>query len=93
MASLNVSLSDDLRAYVDERVRRGGFSTPSEFVRQLIREDQRQEADRRLEALLLEGLDSGAARKITEKDWKQVRAAVKNTLAARRTRGRKRRAR
>ena len=61
MASLNVHMPSDLRTFVDRRTKKGGFSTPTEYVRHLIREDQRREADRRLEELFLEGVKSGRA--------------------------------
>jgi len=93
MASLNVPMSDELRDYVDKRVKRGGFSTPSEYVRQLIREDQKREADRRLEDLLLEGLDSGPATPMTDRDWQEIRSTVRTRLAERTRNGRKKRKR
>ena len=42
MTSLNISLPDPLKAYVDERVATGDYGTPSEFVRSLIRQDKEQ---------------------------------------------------
>ena len=59
MASLNVSLPKTLRKYVEVRVKSSGFSTPSEYVRSLIREDQKRKALERIEAVLLEGIASG----------------------------------
>lgn len=40
MTSLNVSLPDPVKAYVEERVATGDFGTPSEFIRNLIRQDK-----------------------------------------------------
>lgn len=57
MASLNISLPDPLKAYVEERVSSGDFGTPSEFIRSLIRQDKEQRGAR-LEAQLLEALNS-----------------------------------
>jgi antitoxin ParD1/3/4 len=59
MASLNVSLPKTLREYVEGQVDEGGYSTPSEYVRSLIREDQKRRVAERIEALLLEGIASG----------------------------------
>ncbi len=42
MTSLNISLPDPLKAYVEDRVASGDFGTPSEFVRNLIRQDKEQ---------------------------------------------------
>lgn len=62
MASLNVNMPKDLRDYVDQRTAEGGFGTPTEYVRHLIRRDKESEAKRKVERLLLEGLASGKAR-------------------------------
>lgn len=55
MGTMNISLPDSLRAFVEERVSEGGYSSSSEYVRELIRREQ----DRtRLRGLLLEGAES-----------------------------------
>lgn len=55
MGTMNVSLPDNLKAYVDQQVQQAGYGTSSEFIRDLIRRDQ----DRtRLRSLLLEGAAS-----------------------------------
>ena len=56
MTSMNISLPEELKEYVEEQTQRG-YSTPSEYVRELIREDQKRRAKERLDALLLEGLN------------------------------------
>src|SRR5687767_11521709 len=45
--------------FVENQVQERGFSTPSEYIRSLGREDQKRRAKEKLEALLLEGLNSG----------------------------------
>jgi antitoxin ParD1/3/4 len=52
MSTMNISLPETLRSFVDERVAHGGYGTSSEYVRELIRKDQDREHLRRL---LLEG--------------------------------------
>ncbi len=52
MATMNVSLPDTLKAFVDAQVADHGFSTSSEYIRALIRHDQDRE---RLRMLMLEG--------------------------------------
>ena len=59
MAVVNVSLPDQMKDYIEERLREGRFSSTSEYIRDLVREDQKRRSDERLEALLLEGLESG----------------------------------
>ena len=58
MTSMNISLPEGLKEYVEQQTH-GGYSTPSEYVRALIREDQKRRAKEQLDALLLEGLNSG----------------------------------
>ena len=50
----------------------GGFSTPTEYVRHLIREDQQREAERRIEELFAEGVRSGRAKGSVEDLFKQL---------------------
>lgn len=52
MTTMNISLPDSLKAYVDEQVSRRGYGTSSEYVRDLIRRDHDRQ---QLRALLLEG--------------------------------------
>ncbi len=54
MATLNVSMPDELRAIIESRVNTGEYQSASDYLRDLIRHD-REEIDR----LLMEGLDSG----------------------------------
>lgn len=56
VTTMNVSLPDDLRVFVDEQVDRGGFGSTSEYVRSLIRRDQDRQ---QLRAALLDGARSG----------------------------------
>jgi antitoxin ParD1/3/4 len=57
MTSLNISLSDPLKAYVEDQVASGDFGTPSEYIRNLIRQDKEQRRSR-LESELLEALQT-----------------------------------
>ena len=55
MVTMNISLPDALKSFVDEQVSQRGYGTSSEYVRELIRKDQ----DRmHLRNLLLEGVGS-----------------------------------
>jgi antitoxin ParD1/3/4 len=57
MTSLNISLPDPLKAYVEDRVSSGDYGTPSEFIRNLIRLDKEQRRSR-LESELLDALQT-----------------------------------
>lgn len=76
MTTLNISLPDDLKRIVDERVSEGGFASHSEYVRSLIRKDQKRMERDRIEAKLLERLDSGAPVEMTERDFDRIRARL-----------------
>jgi antitoxin ParD1/3/4 len=76
MASLNISLPQNLKDFVEGQVEASGFSTPSEYVRALIRDDQKRRAEEKLEALLLEGLNSGEPIDITPEYWERKRAQL-----------------
>jgi len=86
MTTLNISLPDSMRAYIEEQTNDGGYSTASEYARALIREDQKRKDQERLEALLLEGLASGRAEKMRPEDWEEVRRQVRKRLGERRKR-------
>ena len=55
---MNVSLPDELKAFVDEQVSRGDYSSTSEYMRDLIRHAQDRD---RLRSALLEGASSPIA--------------------------------
>jgi antitoxin ParD1/3/4 len=73
MASLNISLPQSLKDYVEAQIKAHGYSTPSEYVRELLRQDQKHRAREKLEALLLEGLNSGDPIEITPEYWENKR--------------------
>ena len=81
MKSMNISLPDSMRTSVEEQVANGGYSTASEYFRELVRNDQQRKAQERLEVLLLEGLDSGTASGITTQDWQDIRQTVRKRIA------------
>lgn len=76
MGTMNISLSDALKAFVDRTVSRGGYSTSSEYVRELIRADQVRRAERELASLVREGLESGASVPVTRSYWAEKRRRV-----------------
>jgi len=55
MSTMNVSLPDELRSYVDEQVNDGEYGSTSEYVRDLIRRDKNRQQLRRV---LLDGAAS-----------------------------------
>ena len=86
MTSLNISLPQALKEFAEEQAARGGYTSVSEYCRELLRAAQRQQAEAKLEALLLEGVESGPAQPMTEKDWEEHRRRLREYLASRQQR-------
>lgn len=74
MSTMNISLPEGLKAFVDERVSEGGYSTSSEYIRELIRKDQDRQ---RLRDLLLEGANSGPAVPVDDAYFDSLRARIR----------------
>ena len=85
--SMNVSLPEELKHYVEAQAK-PGYSTPSEYVRELIREDQKRRAKEKLDALLMEGLNLGEPIAADEQFWTELKqealARLRNRKKARR---------
>jgi antitoxin ParD1/3/4 len=86
METMNVALPDALKEFVQSRVAEGGYSSVSEYVRELIRADQKQQAWAVLEAEVLKGLDSGPSVPMTSEDWESIRAEVRERFDGRKKR-------
>ena len=62
MATMNVSLPEPMKAWVERQVRSGRYGNASDYVRELIRRDQeRKEAVALLQRAVNAGVESGAA--------------------------------
>jgi antitoxin ParD1/3/4 len=70
---MNISLPEPMRAFVEEQVKQKGYSTASEYIHHLIRTLAENIESKRLETLLLEGLDSGDKIEISEEWWENKR--------------------
>ncbi|MFN6562917.1 MAG: type II toxin-antitoxin system ParD family antitoxin [Nostoc sp. ChiSLP01] len=80
MKSINISLPDTMRTYIEEQVAQGGYSSVSEYFRELVRQDQKQKSKERLETMLLEGLNSGNATEMTVQDWEDIRQTIRGKI-------------
>jgi antitoxin ParD1/3/4 len=83
MQSMNISLPEALKEFVDQQISAGRYSSASEYVRELIRGDEKRKTDERLDALLLEGLQ-GAETELTASDLKDIRGEALAQVKARR---------
>lgn len=80
--SMNISLPDPLKQFVDGQISTGRYSSASEYVRELIRADEKRKAAEQLEAKLLEGLN-GAESGLTSADWSAIRTEALAKVQAR----------
>lgn len=78
--TMNIALPETMKQFVLQQVADGGYSTASEYVRELIRADQKQKAAERLDSLLLDGLKGNPSTPLNKKDWHDLRAAVQARL-------------
>jgi antitoxin ParD1/3/4 len=85
MESMNISLPEPLKEFVDGQIASGRYSSVSEYVRELIREDEKRKAEERLETLLLEGLQ-GKESALTRDDWTAIRKEALAQVKARKHR-------
>ncbi|MFN0105876.1 MAG: type II toxin-antitoxin system ParD family antitoxin [Bryobacteraceae bacterium] len=74
MQTMNISLPEPLKEFVDDQVGSGRYSDEHEYVRELIRQDQVRWAEEHVEALIKEGLESSEPSDFTADDWKRIRA-------------------
>lgn len=67
MNTLNISLPESIKAFIEQQVAKGNYGTVNDYILHLIRQEQAKIA--RVESLLLEGLDSGESIEVTDKWW------------------------
>ena len=83
MQSMNISLPEPLKQFVDGQISTGRYSSASEYVRELIRADEKRRAEEQLEAKLMEGLGSVES-PLTADDWSAIRKEALAKVQARR---------
>ena len=76
MATMNVSLPDPMRDWVDTQVKGGEYANASDYVRDLIRQDQRRLQT--LKAAIPHGMESGRSTRKAEDVIKATKARLKN---------------
>jgi antitoxin ParD1/3/4 len=76
MATMNVSLPDPLRDFVEERVKTGKYANASDYVRDLIRRDQ--EKREALVQALIEGEQSGISKRTVREIAAMTKLKLKN---------------
>jgi antitoxin ParD1/3/4 len=71
--TMSFALPEAMRSYVDQRVRSGQYGNTSEYLRELIRRDQEDQAKKRLRELIEEGLNGGPGWALTPQRAAQLK--------------------
>jgi len=77
MPTMNISLPENLKDFVESQVQSGDYSSVSEFMRTLVRREQKDREREQLELRILDGLGSGDAVEVTPEMWNQLRQRLR----------------
>ena len=77
MPTMNISLPENLKEFVESQVQSGDYSSVSEFMRELVRREQKDRLREQLEQRLLEGLNSGEGVESTPEMWRDLHQGVR----------------
>ncbi|TDD67611.1 type II toxin-antitoxin system ParD family antitoxin [Jiangella aurantiaca] len=77
MSTMNISLPEPLKAFVEQQVAERGYGTSSEYVRELIRRDQDRQ---HLRALIVEGAESAPADVADAAYFERLRALARQPV-------------
>ncbi len=83
MQTMNISLPDPMKEYVERQVSAGAYSSASEYVRELVRADQKRKAKEQLEQVLLRSINSGPPIEVTLAMVEEVRQKLRARAAKR----------
>jgi len=83
MQTMNISLPDPMKQFVEEQVSAGAYSSASEYVRELVRADQKRHAKEQLEQILLKAINSGEPIEVTPEVVEEVRQRLRARAAQR----------
>jgi antitoxin ParD1/3/4 len=86
MATLEISLPEPMKQFVEAQIAAGGFRDASEYVQALIRNAFQAQERAALEAKLLEGiraLDRGEGRVMTDQDWQRLEDRLEEHIRSR----------
>ena len=81
MTTINISVPEEMKAFVEAQMAQDGYASASEYLRSLIRDAQKRLAKRELEAKFREAMESGPATPMTREDWVALRAEAIEGLA------------
>ena len=78
MATMNISLPDAMKTWVEAQAETGKYSNSSDYVRDLIRRDQaRAEKIAAMQAVVTRSLASGIGARSMDQIWEEAQARIK----------------
>ena len=83
MDTMDFSVPEHFRAFVQTRIQEGGFESASDYLQQLIEADEQRQSRNWLDAELQKGIESGPAEPMTADDWESLRNEVRDRIEAR----------
>ena len=85
MPNISVNVSDETLPRLRQEAAARGFASPEEYLNSLLVEELRRRDQERLEALLVERLDSGESVEMDDADFRRIREQVAARLGQRRS--------
>lgn len=76
---MSFALPESMRSYISTRVKGGDYGNTSEYLRDLVRQDQVEQAKGRLRTLIEEGLASGVALPLADSDEDELLAIARGS--------------
>jgi antitoxin ParD1/3/4 len=71
--NINIDIPDEMRVYVEAQITAGAYKNIGEYFLDLVQQDQKRKAQAKLEALLLEGINS-PGEEVTPEYWQNLRS-------------------
>ncbi len=80
MSSINISLPESMKTFVEKQVAQGGYGSVSEYLQELITQDKKRQMREYIEELLIAGLESEEAIEVNNQWWQQKHTHLINHL-------------
>ena len=72
MPTMNISLPESMRRFVEDQISTQGYSSASEYFRELVRADKKRQAKEALEATLLQAMQE-PGEIMSQRSWQKLR--------------------
>ena len=73
MVDISFSVPEEIHEWIEDQVREWDYANAGDYVRALVLRERRHQAEKRVAALIHEGLESGPATPMTKEDWQEIR--------------------